>query len=96
MSPVSQDLEPLKIEMKLVRSPDDPKPNDPAYVAEVMATAQRLMDSGIRLNQRGMAFDAVAGGGFPLADFTLQVIQATAPTLGVIVAAWIARKPAEG
>ena len=93
MSPSFSDLDPLEIKMELVRSPDDPKRNDPAYVAEVMATAQRMLDSGIRFNQRGMAFDAVAGGGFPLADFTLQVIQATAPALAAIVAAWIARKP---
>ena len=93
MSPSLSDLDPLEIKMELVRSPDDPKRNDPLYVSEVMATAQRLMNSGIRFSQRGMAFDAVAGGGFPLADFTLQVIQATAPALAAVLTAWIARKP---
>jgi hypothetical protein len=83
-----------KIEIVLRRAPDEPKdPRDPKFQAELSEFSKSLHSVGLKVSQRGMAFDAAEFLGYPLPEFTVSLAQTIGPALlgaiGVALGAWL-------
>src|ERR1700684_23912 len=62
------------VDLLLERASDDPQENEPAFQEELRAFATSLHSTGLKYSQRAMAFDAIDGGGYPLAQFAITVV----------------------
>jgi hypothetical protein len=84
------------VALLLERASDDPQENEPAFQEELGAFTTSLLATGLTYSQRGMAFDTVDGGGYPLPEFVIDlgpaVIAATAAVCGAWVTARYGRK----
>jgi hypothetical protein len=76
--------------LELVRVADDPLENDPAFQAELGEFSKSLHAAGVTFSQRAIAFDAVDGGGYPLAEFVVRTLGL--PLIGAaahVCATWV-------
>jgi hypothetical protein len=84
------------VDLLLERASDDPQENEPAFQEELRTFATSLHSTGLEFSQRAIAFDAVDGGGYPLAQFAIilgpAVIAASAAVCGAWVTARYGRK----
>jgi hypothetical protein len=76
------------VELLLERASDDLRENDPAFQEELNAFAEALRATGLEHSQYGIAFDAVEGGGYPLAQFAIVVVPPVVAAAGVC-GAWV-------
>jgi hypothetical protein len=77
-----------RIEIVLRPAPDEPRVNDPKFQIELREFSRALRAAGVEYSQRGMAFDAADGGGFPLPEFVVVLTAAIAPLAG-LCGAWL-------
>ena len=76
--------------LELVRVVDDPPENDPAFQAELEEFSKSLRAAGVTFSQMAIAFDAVDGGGYPLAEFVVRILGL--PLIGAaahVCATWV-------
>lgn len=74
----------------LRRAPDESQdPRDRKFEAELREFSKSLHSVGMKVSQRGMAFDSAEFLGYPLPEFTLSLVQAIGPALGVALGAWL-------
>jgi hypothetical protein len=82
-------MEAGEVEIFLMNSPDDPPVFSPENQAELQSVLHAFRREGIEATPLVMRTDSAdAAGGF-IGEFLIPFIQASAPTVGVIVAAWI-------
>jgi hypothetical protein len=79
-----------EIEIVLRGAPDEAKdPRDRKFQDELSEFSKSLHSSGVKVSQRGMAFDAAEFLGYPLPEFTVSLAQGIGPALGVALGAWL-------
>ena len=83
-----------EIGIVLRRAPDESKdPRDPEFQAELSEFSKSLHSAGLKVSQRGMAFDSAEFLGYPLPEFTVSLAQTVGPALlgavGVALGAWL-------
>jgi hypothetical protein len=79
----------IQIEIRLIRAPDDPQINAPAYQNELSAFSSVLRERGITYSQRGMVFDSAAGGGFPLGQYIIPIATGVVGAISAACVAWL-------
>ncbi len=77
-----------QVEVRLIRAPDDPEINAPAYQKDLSAFSSVLRERGIKYTQRGMAFDSAAGGGFALGQYAIPIATAALTAISAACVAW--------
>jgi hypothetical protein len=85
-----QRFEAGEFSIDLVRVADDPPEDGPAFQAELGEFLKSFRAAGVTVSQEGMAFDAVDGGGYPLAVFVVSSLGL--PLIGAathVCATWV-------
>ncbi|WEY42049.1 hypothetical protein [Paraburkholderia sp. SUR17] len=76
--------------LRLMRAPDDPAVQDPAFQAELRTFSGTLRSAGVSFSQRAMTFDAVDATGYALAEYAIKELgPAAIGVIGTAVGAWI-------
>jgi hypothetical protein len=78
-----------RVELLLVRAPEDPRENEPAFQQELRSFAASLRSTGMTHSQWGMTFDAVDGGGYALGHFAIAVVPAVIAAAAAVCGAWV-------
>ena len=79
-----------EMNISLRRAPDEGKdPRDPAFQAELGQFSRRLHIAGLKVSQRGMAFDSVEHLGYPLPEFTVAFVSGASTVIGAALGAWL-------
>jgi hypothetical protein len=85
-----QRMETGALEIEFEGAPDDPSVSDSTFQAELDAFSGTLRQSEIPHSQRAIAFDAVDAHGYPLAEFTIQLLNSPAiGVLGTAIGIWL-------
>ena len=77
------------VDLLLVRASDDPQENDPAFQEELSSFSKALRATGVNHSQFAIVFDAVEGGGYPLAQFAIEVVRSVVPAAAGVCGAWV-------
>jgi hypothetical protein len=78
-----------EIEIVLLRAPDDPARDDPAFQQELHTFSKALHDNRVKFSERRMFFDSAAGGGFALGEYLVQLGPGIVTVLGTACVAWL-------
>ncbi len=84
-------METGELEIELVPGTDDPQEDDPTFQNELNVFSGRLRAGSVVYSQSAVAFDAIDGQGYPLAEFAIRTLGP--PAIGIVTAAvtgWLA------
>jgi hypothetical protein len=83
-------MDQARIEIELLRAPDDTCVNEPEFQNELREFSRSLHAAGAIFSQRAMAFDSVEALGYPLAEFVIKTLApAVIPAAAAVCGAWV-------
>jgi len=77
------------VELLLERSSDDPQENAPVFQEELSGFTKALGATGASYSQHAIAFDAIDGGGYPLAQFAIVIGPPAIAAAAAVCGAWV-------
>ena len=78
-----------RLNVILVRSPDDAQERDSGYQVELNSFRRSLEETGATVSQSALTFDAIGGGGYPTGSFAIALATAVVPSIAAVVIAWL-------